>query len=223
MISVRLAAARQPTNMWAEAMNHADKHHDYFPCYANPDLLSPYEMRTGKKPDLARLHTFGELCFVLAPKSDHRALPRVLIGYEDNLGTKAYRLCFNRNRVYISRDVRFMGRMYLEDGPTPDVSLLTVDGIAQQCQKFCTSGTCASKHCVRSLFEKYASTWDNSRLENYIPQLFKLTARPVQVTDFHTPASFWDMLKCPEKQQWLESMREEEDALQEQRRSRNRY
>ena len=96
MIRVCLAAAKQPNRMWGEAMNYAEKHHDYFPCYANPDLMSPNEMRTGKKPDLARLHAFGELCFVLAPKSEHRAklqtraLPCMLIGYEDSLGTKAY-------------------------------------------------------------------------------------------------------------------------------------
>ena len=66
MIRVRLAAAKQPNRMWGEALNHVEKHHDYLPCYANPDLKSPpYEMRTYKKPDLARLHAFGELDYAL--------------------------------------------------------------------------------------------------------------------------------------------------------------
>lgn len=80
------------------------------PFYVNPDLKSPYEMRTGKKPDL---HTsmpsesyvlFPRLNLNIAPsKLQTRVLLCMLIEYEDNLV-----MFFDRNRVYVSRDVRFM-------------------------------------------------------------------------------------------------------------------
>lgn len=206
MIRVRLAGARQPTKMWGEAMNHVDLRRDYLPCYANPDLKSPYEMRTGRKPDVARLHSFGELCYVLAPKSEHRAklhtraLPCMLIGYENNMGTKAYRvLCVSRNRVYVSRDVRFMGRMFKSDGPTPDVSLLTVDGINaiktfkpvdQAIANVILAGTLAN-----------VDQQDTARLQTFIATIFALAASTVQATALHTPTSYWDMLKCNEKKE----------------------
>ena len=74
MICVRLLAARNKTNKWGEGMNHSDFHHDVLPCYANDDCMSPYEARTGKKPDLSRLRAFGELCFVLFKKSEKQPL-----------------------------------------------------------------------------------------------------------------------------------------------------
>lgn len=53
----------------------------------------------------------------------------MLVGYEDPLGTKGYRVwSHDTGAVYISRDVKFMGRMY-HRGPSPNVSMLTVNGV----------------------------------------------------------------------------------------------
>lgn len=136
----------------------------------------------------------------------------MLIGYEDSLGTKAYRvLCVDRNRVYVSRDVRFMGRMFKEDGPTPDVSLLTVDGIKNVKSFSPAEQAIANVVLARTLAN--ADQQDSARLETFTATVFALAAADAQATSYHTPTSFWDMLKTDEKNQWFLSMQEEEDAV----------
>ena len=218
MIRVRLLAAKRPLRLWGEAMNHAEVHHDYSPCFANPDFKSPYEMREGRAPDLSRLHAFGELCFVLVPKSEKRtklqsrALPVMLIGYEDNLGTKAFRvLSFERNRVYVSRDVRFTGKIHPSDGPPPDVSLLTIEGIHAVKNFTPAERAISNVFLARSLAN--VDQEDSACPESVHAFLMKLAANHIQVCDLYTPKTFWDMLKCNEKPEWIASMKNEEDAI----------
>ena len=131
-IRIRLYESCRPLREWGEAYNHYCFHHNVLPCYANPGNMSPWEMRYGTPPDLSRLHAFGELCYVRLPDSYRRSklqprgVPGIMMGYEDALGTKAWRIWVpSLHKIIVTRDAVFMGRMYSTSAPPPDVSLLS--------------------------------------------------------------------------------------------------
>ena len=105
-----------------------------------------------------------------------------------------------------------MGHMYKEDGPTPDVSLLTVDGIKSSVKRFKPAEQVITNVVLARTLANIDQQ-DTTRLETFIATIFTLAASDVQATSFHTPTSYWDMLKCDEKKQWFLSMQEEEDAV----------
>lgn len=96
-IRVVLIASRMPACMWGEALNYVVFVYNNSPCFANPDMKSPFEMRYGIiPPQFGRMHAFGELGYVLPTPSEkkgrHKVQPRafaaMLVGFEDALGTK---------------------------------------------------------------------------------------------------------------------------------------
>lgn len=129
-VRTSLADSNSSLNKWGEALNHACVHHNYLPCYANEDCKSPYAMRYGREPDVSRLHAFGELVYVREKDQHNKLLPRAVagvhMGYEDALGSKGFRIWVpSKNKLIVSRDVKFMGRMYSASAPlSADVSTL---------------------------------------------------------------------------------------------------
>ena len=216
MIRVRLVAGLCAAHLWGEAMNHADVTHDVMPCFANPECKSPYEMRTGKKPDLSRLRMFGELGFVLLPKSEKyskllaRAIACMLVGYEDPLGTKGYRMySYEVGKIYVSRDVKFMGRMH-NAGPKPDVSMLTIKGIDNFMDSEPADSAIANLALAKSLQGRDQP--DNLCADTVYAVLFQLTP-DLQASDLFTPRNFKDASTCARASEWLNSMRLEEDGV----------
>ena len=67
-VRVSLHSACRGLDLWAEAAGHAAYHLNRMPCYANPDMASPYYMRYGRHPDYKRLQPFGQACAVMYPK-----------------------------------------------------------------------------------------------------------------------------------------------------------
>lgn len=97
--------------MWAEALATAAYIINRSPNRAL-EGKTPYEMWTGKKPNLSHMKIFGSVAMVHVPKEkrqkwDKKSAKMLLVGYCEN--TKGYRLMdLKTNKVIKSRDVAFI-------------------------------------------------------------------------------------------------------------------
>lgn len=62
-----------PLTFWTYAMQHSAQLHDMLPTRGLPDWMSPFEARTGIKPDIGKLRVFGCRCFVYLEKHERRS------------------------------------------------------------------------------------------------------------------------------------------------------
>lgn len=105
-----LAESGLPQQFWAEAISMAN--HVRNRCITKVlKTRTPYELWTGRKPDVKHLHHFGAKVFYLDKsinrnKLSPKGIEGMLIGFSDT--AKAYRIWNPEDKkVYISRDVRF--------------------------------------------------------------------------------------------------------------------
>lgn len=103
-----LFEAGMPANMWAEAARHATDVYNMTP-HSALDGRTPYELWTGKKPDLARLKVFGCAAYVLR-EGVSKLSPKVnQVVY---LGQEPEHWCYRlydpaTQRLFASRNVTF--------------------------------------------------------------------------------------------------------------------
>jgi len=95
---------------WGQAVLTAAPVHNHLPLRSH-DNKSPHEYWTGKPLGVGHLRVFGSLTWVQIPnekrqKLDPKSVQCVLVGYEENAGSRVYRL-FDREkkRFLSSRDV----------------------------------------------------------------------------------------------------------------------
>ncbi|KMQ85202.1 copia protein [Lasius niger] len=117
-----LQARKLSAALWAEAVNTAV----YIlnrTLSSQVDNITPFEMWTGKKPDLSNLRIFGSDAFVHVPKQlrgklDSKAKKMMLVGYKGNSGI--YRLYDpGTKRVIEVRDVIFNEKNIAASGACP--------------------------------------------------------------------------------------------------------
>lgn len=101
--------------LWAEAVNTAVYLKNRSPAAALDNNTTPYEMWTGRKPDLSHIRLFGSPAMVHIPKVkrnkwDKKSNMLQLVGYSEN--TKGYRL-YDRDshKITVARDVVVMERL----------------------------------------------------------------------------------------------------------------
>lgn len=129
MIRCMLDQARLPNTLWAEAARTAAYLRNRFPAKVLANM-TPYEMWTGKQPDIQHLRIFGCTAYVQLSeaqrrnKLDQRGVECIFMGYCPNM--KAYRLLEKgTNRIRNSRNVRFDEESLLktmEDPISPHLS-----------------------------------------------------------------------------------------------------
>lgn len=99
-----------PLTLWAEAVNTAVYTLNRTPCAQTPGT-TPYEMWTGKVPNLSYIKIFGSDAYAHVPKQfrtklDQKAKKVTLVGYQE--GITNYRLYDSgTRRVFTTRDVTF--------------------------------------------------------------------------------------------------------------------
>lgn len=109
--------------LWAEAVNTAVYIKNRSPAASLDQNTTPYEMWTGKKPDISHLRIFGSPAMVHIPKEkrrkwDKKAKKMYLVGYSENV--KGYRLYDPKSRsVIVARDVVIMEK--IDDNPTTSI------------------------------------------------------------------------------------------------------
>ena len=105
--------AHLPPRFWGEAVITAVYVRNRLPCSANPDHLSPYEVRYGRRPDIRHLRPFGVTAFVRTQahitKVQPRAYKGIMIGYGASVsGQKGWRIFIpNPPRVVTTTAVTF--------------------------------------------------------------------------------------------------------------------
>lgn len=99
-------------HLWAEAVNTAVYLKNCSPAAALNNNSTPYEMWTGRKPNLQHIRVFGSPVMVHIPKVrrnkwDKKSQMLYLVGYSEN--TKGYRLYDQKtNKIIVARDVVVM-------------------------------------------------------------------------------------------------------------------
>lgn len=106
-----LMQANLPNSFWSEAINTANYVRNR--CISKSlDTSTPYEIWSGKKPNVGHLRTFGCKVFVTdtnpgKDKFQPRAKESTFVGYSSE--SKAYRIWIpTEKRVRLSRDVKFL-------------------------------------------------------------------------------------------------------------------
>lgn len=97
-----------PKSLWAEAVNTANY---TFNRIQGKNKKSPYELFYGKKHALMKYREFGCDAYVMIPyekrrKLDDKAEKMKFIGYDTQ--AKGYRMLNARNKIIVSREVRFL-------------------------------------------------------------------------------------------------------------------
>lgn len=118
-----LIASNLPKFLWGEALLATVYIYNRTP-NSSIDYKTPYELKTGTKPDISNIRTWGSLTYKKEPKEllsklDNRASPYYLIGY----GSNQYKLLdiSNYTTVY-ARDVKILeGNFYNKDDPNTEV------------------------------------------------------------------------------------------------------
>jgi hypothetical protein len=79
-----IGASHMPESRWNQAVHMSCEAYDLRPCAANPGRKSPFEMRTGRKPDTKHLRSFGQVGYVYEEKHPGfavRARKAYCVGY----------------------------------------------------------------------------------------------------------------------------------------------
>ena len=102
--------AKLPKELWGEALKTALYLQNRSPNSAINNK-TPFELWTGKVPNLKHLRTFGSIGYVRTPvgrtKLDPKAKPYTFIGYSTE--SKAYKLAdLEARKVILARDVQFL-------------------------------------------------------------------------------------------------------------------
>ncbi|KAJ0795571.1 putative RNA-directed DNA polymerase [Helianthus annuus] len=106
-----------PQNLWGEAVRHVIYILNRVPTKALKNT-TPYEVLYGRKPTVKHLRVFGCKTHMKIPsinvaKLNDRSKQVMYVGNEP--GSKAFRLYDpTKNRIYVSRDVRFEERTRFE-------------------------------------------------------------------------------------------------------------
>ncbi len=124
--------ARLPKAAWGECHLTAARVENILPHRANPDSKSPYQMLTGKVPDVSYLRAIGAKCYVHVPGDTRKALDDkaqvgTMIGYATK--TNGYRVLLNNStgKIVESASVTFAEaakdmseKLYSSGGTDPD-------------------------------------------------------------------------------------------------------
>ena len=103
--------------LWGEAIQAATYIHNRTPNSSLQGYISPYEARTGDKPDISTIRTFGSIAYKREPKEllrklDPRATQYILVGY----GSNQYRLIKPGGRkITVARDVDILEGVFIKD------------------------------------------------------------------------------------------------------------
>ena len=95
---------------WGYAVLTAAYVHNRLPSRSHQDI-SPLEHWTGKQPNIGHLRVFGSMAWVHVPdekcqKLDPKSTCAILVGYEEDAGSRVYRLYDLENKsLVLSRDV----------------------------------------------------------------------------------------------------------------------
>lgn len=219
-----LVSSKLPMSWWGEALNYCVFAYNYSPCYANPDCMSPWEMRYGRPPDISRLHQFGEVGYVLPIPSQRkkrhnlqkRGLYSFCVGFDDINGTPGWRMwCPETKTVIVSADVLWTGRQHKTAGSAQEnLDLLQPAGIDNfgtealgLVEVFLANADLYDRLLGREQVDTSADVAD-------LATLMRVAAFEVQASDVFEPKTTKQAITCEDKLEWRASMDSELGAIE---------
>ena len=116
-----LAQSKLPLQFWTFAMLHATHLHDVLPTRGLPDGMSPFEARTGIKPDISGLRVFGCKAFVYVQRRDRSSklaptfVECVHLGCDPERPGGYYVYIPSLNRITTSMQIRFRENQFIQN------------------------------------------------------------------------------------------------------------
>ena len=218
-----LLQAGLPKNLWTYALRTASYTRNR--CFSSRAKSTPYQLFTGKKPNLKGMHTFGTSCYAYKQekkKLDSRAELGSFVGYDHC--SPAYLVYFSSNHcVRKVRCVEFMDTDNEEDFHLPIIAQRNEKteepvGAVGQPPKEETAATpsstkdeAAPRYPKRSRKEvSYAedttSSEDEISSSNSVDYFYKVSG---------VPNSYKEAVNCDESEKWHSAMEEEMSSLLE--------
>lgn len=225
-----LSEASAPKKLWAEASYTANYLINRSPSKA---LLNttPFEMWSGKRPDLSHLKVFGCIAMVHIPKEqrkkwDEKSKTKVFVGYAET--QKGYRLFdSSSNKITISRDVIFIeNKMFFEKDMKEN--LITENRQIQEV--FLPISEDSEENEIISNQEEQTESSEKDNIQE-TPKIRQTRTRkqPARLDDFiltlkkkekeHKnivePNTWQEALKSEFKDEWYSSMKKEMECFEE--------
>lgn len=223
-----LYQAKMKNCWWAEAVNTANFIQNRV--ISKPTKLTPYEVYYNEKPKLLDLHTFGCDVYSMIPqqkrrKLDSKAVKLKFVGYDEE--SKGYRLA-SQNKVIISREVNFLDDKHQSQEESVEEIYIDLHSEFEEVIEDIEEDENESFHSIVD---------ENSEDEEIIaeqevaeePIMVRRTTRanagqaPKRFDNFlmaaknidTEPISFNDAMQRPNKNKWLEAMKEELKSIKD--------
>ena len=196
-VRAMLADSKLPKRFWAEALATAMYLRNRSPTTAVKEK-TPFEVLTGKKPNVENLRIFGCNAYAHVPKDERKKLDSktkksIFLGYGD--GIKGYRLYDNnKKKVFYSRDVQFHGIPDEPEDKEPDE--LKASSIEIELQPH------EDNEGQEEQIQK--------KRERHSPDRY---GEWVYITQDEDPSTFTKALSGEDASKWMEAMEAEMDSL----------
>lgn len=145
-----LLEAKVPKTLWTYAAKAAGYIRNR--CYNPRTGKTPYEMFTGKRPNLGHMHVFGSPCHAYVQnkkKLDPRSQQGVFIGYDglspaylvyfpeinDVKRVRCVKFSNNFNQENVVLDVEHEYKRYTAPNPEPETEVITSETVAEDTEK----------------------------------------------------------------------------------------
>ena len=190
--------------------------------------ITPYEMWTGRRPNLRQMRTFGCTAYAHIPKDerhkmDSKMVRCVFIGYD--LQRKGYRLYIpERKRVMVSRDVIFDERYtptillpYNDDTMDDDQGDDAGDSSDNESTPEPSTQSISNERPQRARREpdRYVATssTEDTRARNYMKALTNTTTESANIATVNEPTNYTEAMNSSEAEQWDQAMKLEHESL----------
>ena len=232
-IRALLFEAKMPTRLWAEALLTAVYLYNRTP-HSSIQFQTPFKAKYGYKPDISNIRIWGSLAYRKEPeeflsKLDSRVQPFYLTSY---ISGNLYRLIdLKTNKITTARDVQILEGVFNDQTPESDLQL----DIEQEIDTNIDPDP--DRNAEPDINQNIDQTDQPTRSMKVVGKnpivLIKSRARPAESAlatesaedliledilytskDISDPKNYYQVLKHPEKDQYLQAMQREIDQLQ---------
>jgi len=232
-----LLEARLPKAYWGEAVSAATYLYNRTP-NSSIGFKTPYEAKTGQKPDVSNIRTWGSVAYRVTPeigrkKLDPRAKPYILVGY----GHNQYKLLELGSRKTIwARDAYIQEGKFQNDGNQPENQELVISNeqpaeiyeepadISEQPALEREETTLNPEQLVKEIMTEQIPPPDKNQPDtsysDFIKQLQQYADPDVDMeTALPTisgPTTYREAVQSPESEKWIKAMEVELTELKRQ-------
>ena len=192
-----------PKALWGEAALAATYIYNRTPHASLPGLITPYEAKTGQKPDISNVRVWGSIAYKkesekLIKKLDLRANLYILIGYSSN----QYKIIRpGSKRVLWARDVDIIEGRYMRDIHSQQIERMAILGTQLQ--------DINQEPLITPNDEPSTEKW----LESFHDDLQRYSEDIDEYALIMTDPTYYEAIKSDDAPKWREAMLKENESL----------